>query len=292
MSDAAGDARKQNCRRDLFHLTYAPQRNALQHPIFKLRVFEERRGKRRLQERRRHRIDANILRRKLHAHRLRKPFDGVLGHAIDRPAHRSDVSHLRGDVHDGAAHFAALGQFHHLAGSGLRHHEHGANVEIEHRVQMLERDVDKRFRNVYPRVVDKDIQTRQPRNRFAHAAAVGHIADESRCLSAARLNARHHLVEIRTGSAHHHHFGAGARQRAGSRRTDAAAATGHQRSQAVQPKFARKPVSSTHNCHFSLHAPSRRTQQAVILTSRSTRCHPDEAKDLLFCGCPIQRTFR
>ena len=58
---------------------------------------------RRLDERRRDRVDADAVRRPLDAERLRHALDGVLGRAVGDAAGIADGAHLRGEVDDRAA---------------------------------------------------------------------------------------------------------------------------------------------------------------------------------------------
>ena len=101
-------------------------------------VREERRGHRRLDERRRDRVHADAVRRQLDGRRLGEPLDGVLGGAVDRPARGADVAHLRRERARSSRRPAATIR----RAAAWRRHERGADVELEQRVEVLVGHVD------------------------------------------------------------------------------------------------------------------------------------------------------
>src|SRR6185295_9182170 len=65
-------------------------------------VLPERPGQRRVDEGGADRIHPYLVRRQVDRHRLGEALDAVLAHAIDGTARAPDMSHLRGDMDDGA----------------------------------------------------------------------------------------------------------------------------------------------------------------------------------------------
>ena len=236
ISDAAGEARKTIAPVTSSMRPMRPMGIAIERPGAKFGILEKHGGHRRFEERGTDGVHPNILRRELHGHRFVQPLDGVLGHAIDRAARRADVPHLRRDMDDRAAFFAAVRRFEHFAHRRLCDQERGAHVERQHLIEVIFGNVDERFGNVHARVVDENVEPLEPPDFGANASTVVHVADDWRGARASLSDALRYRFEIAAGSAEENQFGAGARKRDRRLRADAAARAGDQREAAVEPE--------------------------------------------------------
>ena len=200
-------------------------------------VLEERPRHRRLDERRRQRVDADLVRRELDRHRLGEALHGVLGGAIDRAASAPPTWPICDDmlmIEPGC--FASIRRARHR----LRHEKGGAHVEREDEVEILDLHVDERRRPVGAGIVDQDVERRLRGDRRLHRVDVAHVERERRrpvCPRARIASAASSISFARARGERHMRAGVG--QRGGGGQPDAAPAAGHQRAPAVEAEGGR-----------------------------------------------------
>ncbi len=169
-------------------------------PLAETRPREHRRRQRCLDERRGKRIHPDVVRRQLERHRLGKPFERMLGHAIDGPVHRSDVPHLGRYVCDCAAALPPVGRLQHFPRCRLGDAKCRLHVELDQSVQVRFGHLDKGLRNVGARVVDQYVQPGHGGKGLRQGGGIGDVAGHSPRLPARFTNLGRGLLDFVRGS--------------------------------------------------------------------------------------------